>query len=269
MATRTRRPERRQEPLSHEHIVSAAVELLDAVGERGLTFRALAERLETGPGAIYWHVTGKTELLGAATETVIATIADDDTDATPQEAYLEAFGRLHAQGKFRVLGVSNFDAARLKSAIDLAAQADLPRVQVLQPEYNLVSRAKFEGGLQDLCVREGIGALPYYGLASGFLTGKYRGPADLGRSVRGARMADLLDGRGRAVLDAIHAPRAAAVIEAFGLPDEPTHAWTVDGTTIDEGEVREAHLRWYAEHPDAVAAGLERHGETLALLGLG
>ncbi len=86
MATRTRRPERRQEPLSHEHIVSAAVELLDAVGERGLTFRALAERLETGPGAIYWHVTGKTELLGAATETVIATIADDDTDATPQEA---------------------------------------------------------------------------------------------------------------------------------------------------------------------------------------
>ncbi|WP_225826508.1 TetR/AcrR family transcriptional regulator [Streptomyces naphthomycinicus] len=87
MATRTRRPERRQEPLSRESIVGAAVELLDTVGEGGLTFRALAERLATGPGAIYWHVTGKTELLAAATEAVVATtVAGDDTDATPQEA---------------------------------------------------------------------------------------------------------------------------------------------------------------------------------------
>jgi AcrR family transcriptional regulator len=87
MATRTRRPERRQEPLSRERIVSTAVELLDTVGESGLTFRALAERLATGPGAIYWHVTGKTELLDAATDAVVATaVAGDDTDATPQEA---------------------------------------------------------------------------------------------------------------------------------------------------------------------------------------
>ncbi|MEU5538864.1 TetR/AcrR family transcriptional regulator C-terminal domain-containing protein [Streptomyces sp. NPDC020362] len=87
MATRTRRPERRQEPLSRERIVSAAVELLDTVGEGGLTFRVLAERLATGPGAIYWHVTGKTALLAAATEPVVAdTITADDSDATPQDA---------------------------------------------------------------------------------------------------------------------------------------------------------------------------------------
>lgn len=87
MATRTRRPERRQEPLSRERIVTAAVELLDSVGESGLTFRALAERLATGPGAIYWHVEGKTELLGAATDAVVATaLAGDDADATPQDA---------------------------------------------------------------------------------------------------------------------------------------------------------------------------------------
>ncbi|MGW7260189.1 TetR/AcrR family transcriptional regulator [Streptomyces sp. NPDC054834] len=86
MAPRTRRPERRQEPLTRERIVGAAVELLDTVGEDGLTFRALAERLATGPGAIYWHIAGKTELLAAATEAVVATtIAGDDTDATPQE----------------------------------------------------------------------------------------------------------------------------------------------------------------------------------------
>ncbi|MFG3074365.1 TetR/AcrR family transcriptional regulator [Streptomyces sp. NPDC048225] len=71
MATRSRRPDRRQEPLSRERIVGAAVELLDTVGERGLTFRALAERLATGPGAIYWHITGKAELLGAATDAVV------------------------------------------------------------------------------------------------------------------------------------------------------------------------------------------------------
>ncbi|WP_306335619.1 TetR/AcrR family transcriptional regulator [Streptomyces sp. KL118A] len=72
MATRTRRPERRENPLSRERIVEAAVELLDADGEGKLTFRALAERLTTGPGAIYWHVANKGELLDAATDAVVA-----------------------------------------------------------------------------------------------------------------------------------------------------------------------------------------------------
>jgi AcrR family transcriptional regulator len=72
MATRTRRSQRRTEALSRERIVEAAVELLDAAGEGGLTFRALAERLATGPGAIYWHVANKGELLGAATDAVVA-----------------------------------------------------------------------------------------------------------------------------------------------------------------------------------------------------
>lgn len=87
MATRERRPERRQEPLSRERIIGAAVELLDTAGERGLTFRALAERLATGPGAIYWHVTGKAELLAAATDAVIApAVAPADAEATPEQA---------------------------------------------------------------------------------------------------------------------------------------------------------------------------------------
>jgi AcrR family transcriptional regulator len=71
MAIRTRRPERREEPLTRERIVGAAVELLDDAGANGLTFRALAERLATGPGAIYWHISGKDELLAAASEAVI------------------------------------------------------------------------------------------------------------------------------------------------------------------------------------------------------
>jgi len=131
--------------------------------------------------------------------------AHQDDDTVPQEAVLEAFGKLVDAGKVRVVGASNFHAARLKSAVDAAKASDLPRYHVLQPEYNLVSREKFEGELQDYCVTENIGVLPYYGLASGFLTGKYRTPDDLGASVRGGGMRDLLDGKGKAVLEAMDA----------------------------------------------------------------
>src|SRR3546814_2254223 len=105
-------------------------------------------------------------------------------------------------GKVRVIGASNFNARRLKSALDLARDAGLPHYHVLQPEYNLVSRTKFEGELQDLCVEHNIAVTPYYGLASGFLTGKYRTRADLDKSVRGNRLGDLLE-NSKGVLDAM------------------------------------------------------------------
>jgi aryl-alcohol dehydrogenase-like predicted oxidoreductase len=116
----------------------------------------------------------------------------DDPD-TPQEAVLEAFGKLIQAGKVRVIGASNFHAARLKSALDLARDKGLPHYRVLQPEYNLVSRKKFEGELQDLCVDHNIAVTPYYGLASGFLTGKYRSKADMKQSVRGGSMDKLIE----------------------------------------------------------------------------
>ena len=141
--------------------------------------------------------------------------AHQDDDSQTQEAVLEAFGKLVNAGKVRVIGASNFHAARLKSAVEAAKTSELPRYHVLQPEYNLVSRTKFEGELQDYCVTENIGVLPYYGLASGFLTGKYRTKDDLGQSVRGGRMGELLDGKGKAVLDAMD-----SVVEATGA----THA---------------------------------------------
>ncbi len=131
--------------------------------------------------------------------------AHQDDEDQPQEAVAQAFATLVQAGKVRVLGASNFHAARLKSAIETARAAALPRYQVLQPEYNLVSRHKFEGELQDYCVTENVGVVPYYGLASGFLTGKYRTKDDFSKSVRGARMGDLLEGKGAAVLDAMDA----------------------------------------------------------------
>ncbi|SEK52224.1 Predicted oxidoreductase [Sphingomonas palmae] len=129
--------------------------------------------------------------------------AHQDDEDTPQDAVAEAFARLVEAGKVRVLGASNFRAARLKSAIEGARAAGLPHYQVLQPEYNLVSRTKFEGELQDYCVEFNVGVVPYYGLASGFLTGKYRSADDLNKSVRGGRMTELLEGKGQAMLAAM------------------------------------------------------------------
>ncbi|MEO9132382.1 MAG: aldo/keto reductase [Sphingomonas sp.] len=130
--------------------------------------------------------------------------AHQDDDAVPQEDALAAFGKLIDAGKIRALGASNFHAARLKSANDAAKAHSLPHYHVLQPEYNLVSRHNFEGQLQDYCVAHNIGVVPFYGLANGFLTGKYRSAADYGKSaVRGPRMAAYFEGKGTPVLAAL------------------------------------------------------------------
>ena len=136
-------------------------------------------------------------------DTIDLYFAHQDDDAVAQEDALAAFGKLVDAGKIRALGASNFHAARLKSANDAARAHGLPHYHVLQPEYNLVSRRKFEGELQNYCVEHNIGAVPYYGLASGYLTGKYRGAADFGKSVRGGRMQAFMDGTGPAVLAAM------------------------------------------------------------------
>ena len=121
---------------------------------------------------------------------------------TPIAETLEAHQRLVDQGKVRAVGASNYDAAGLKEALD-AAGGGRARYSVLQPHYNLVVRDQYEGALEDLCVKEGLGVIPYFALASGFLTGKYRTEADLKKSARGGRMKELLQGRGQALLGAM------------------------------------------------------------------
>lgn len=149
-------------------------------------------------------------------DTIDLYFAHQDDEEVPQEEYLAAFDTLIKAGKVRALGASNFHAARLKSALDIAARTGLPHFRVLQPEYNLLSRHKFEGELQDLCIAHNIGVIPYYGLAAGFLTGKYRSEADFGKSVRGGRMAAFLEGKGKPVLaamDAIAAETGASLAQ--------------------------------------------------------
>jgi aryl-alcohol dehydrogenase-like predicted oxidoreductase len=126
----------------------------------------------------------------------------DDPDA-PQQETLEAYAELIREGKVRAIGASNFTAARMKEALAISAEHGLPRYESLQPKYNLYDRSEYETELEPLCRKEEIGAIPYYGLASGFLTGKYRTEADFGKSVRGGRMAAYLNGRGKRILSAL------------------------------------------------------------------
>jgi aryl-alcohol dehydrogenase-like predicted oxidoreductase len=126
----------------------------------------------------------------------------DDPD-TPMDETLEAFSQLLSQGKVRAIGASNFTADRLSQSQAAAKRLGLPRYEALQPSYNLYDRAEFEQGLQQLCIRENIGVIAYFSLASGFLTGKYRTEADLAQGLRGPRVAKYLNPRGLRIIDAL------------------------------------------------------------------
>jgi aryl-alcohol dehydrogenase-like predicted oxidoreductase len=122
---------------------------------------------------------------------------------TPYEETLEAFANLMQTGKVRAIGASNHDAAQLAEALRVADEKGLPRYETLQPEYNLYDRDKYEGPLRDLAIREGLGVIPYFALASGFLSGKYRSRDDLSKSARGGNVARYLDERGMRILAAL------------------------------------------------------------------
>jgi aryl-alcohol dehydrogenase-like predicted oxidoreductase len=133
----------------------------------------------------------------------------DDDAGTPLEETLAAFAELIAEGKVRAIGASNYTAPRLAQALATSARLGLPRYESLQPLYNLYDRAPYEAELEPLCRAEGIGVINFYGLARGFLSGKYRSEADLGKSPRGGGIADYLNERGFRILAALDAQAQA------------------------------------------------------------
>ena len=126
-----------------------------------------------------------------------------DDPGAPLEETLEAYDQLIKQGKVRAIGASNYSAARLAEASKVSKQHGLPRYECLQPHYNLYERAAYENDLEPLCLKEGIGVIPYFALASGFLTGKYRSEADLAKGPRGQMVKKYLDERGFRILAAL------------------------------------------------------------------
>ncbi len=144
-----------------------------------------------------------------------------DDPSTPLDATLGAFDALVRAGKVRAIGASNYSAERLREALDTSAARALTPFTVLQPEYNLLEREKFEGPLQELCLERGLAAVPYYALASGFLSGKYRSSDDAANRPRGAAVTRYLNEYGLGVLQAVE----AVASEASATPAQVALAW--------------------------------------------
>ncbi|WP_250501656.1 aldo/keto reductase [Caballeronia sp. AZ7_KS35] len=126
-----------------------------------------------------------------------------DDETTSLDETLDAYQTLIKAGKVRVIGASNYTGERLEEALKVAKDSGLPAYQILQPEYNLYDREGYETGLEPVAEQHKIAVVPYYALASGFLSGKYRSKADTQRKARGSRVEKYLTPRGLEILDAL------------------------------------------------------------------
>ena len=130
--------------------------------------------------------------------------AHHEDSETLIEETLRGFEELIKEGKVRCIGASNYSPEGLKNAIEVSEIKHLPKYETLQPRYNLYDREDFEKNLAPVCEANGLGVIPYYSLASGFLTGKYRSIEDLNKSQRGAGVKSYLTDRGYRILDALN-----------------------------------------------------------------
>jgi aryl-alcohol dehydrogenase-like predicted oxidoreductase len=164
-----------------------------------------------------------------------------DDASVPMEETLGAYQKLITQGKVRAIGASNFTAARLAVALAVSRNSGLPRYEALQPHYNLYARADYESALEPLCLQQQIGVVSYFALASGFLTGKYRTPADAAKSARGKGIVEtFLNERGFKILAALddvarrYGASAATVALASQIARPSITAPIASATTVNQ-----------------------------------
>lgn len=178
---------------------------------------------------------------------------------TPHEETLMAYDRLMKAGKIRAIGASNFTCAQMQEADAAAEAAGVKGYGAQQPEYNLYARGSFEGALADYCISHDIGVIPYFSLAAGFLTGKYRGEDDL-KGPRGERsIAKYLDDKGFRILDAMDkvAERTGAPLAQIAL------AWMMQKPGVTAPIASATSDRQLQTLIDAVALGLPEECMTL------
>lgn len=201
--------------------------------------------LEMGPGlkglsAAYVEQAVEASLRRLRTDRIDLYITHFDDNATPHEETLGAFQKLIAAGKVRAVGASNYGPDRLKGALDTADRTGLPAYQSLQTLYNLYDRAAFEGPLENICRQHGLAVFPYFSLASGFLTGKYRKEEDLAGSAREGLVKRYLDARGMrilAALDEVSAQTGASLAQialAWLLARPGVTSPVVSATSLDQ-----------------------------------
>ncbi|MGA3400928.1 MAG: aldo/keto reductase [Acetobacteraceae bacterium] len=181
---------------------------LKARGNRDKVIIATKLGIEMGPGMkglsrAYMMQAVEASLRRLQTDYIDLYQSHRDDPDTPIEETLSAYAELIQQGKVREIGASNFSAARLAESLNISTAQGLPRYQSLQPLYNLVERQPYEGELENLCLKEQVGVIPFYSLASGFLTGKYRSATDTEGRARGSRVAKYLNDAGLRTLAAL------------------------------------------------------------------
>jgi aryl-alcohol dehydrogenase-like predicted oxidoreductase len=179
-------------------------------GKQGLATKYIAEAVEAS-------------LRRLQTDRIDLYQSHKDDEKTPIEETLGAFDRLVKQGKVRVIGASNYTGARLREALETSKRNNLTAYATLQPHYNLVERESYETDLAPVVAEYGLGVIPYFALAGGFLTGKYRSEADTRGKARGGMAGKYLNARGLAVLGALD-----AVAEAYkSTPASVALAWLI------------------------------------------
>jgi aryl-alcohol dehydrogenase-like predicted oxidoreductase len=146
-----------------------------------------------------------------------------DDPETPLEQTLSAYGDLMKEGKVRAIGASNYTGARLAEALKVSKQNGLPRYESIQPEYNLYDRFPYESDIEPVVLKEHIGVITYFSLASGFLSGKYRTEADLGDKARSGMVKKYLNERGLRILGGLD----EAAKQWNATPAEIALAWLI------------------------------------------
>jgi aryl-alcohol dehydrogenase-like predicted oxidoreductase len=164
----------------------------------------------------------------------------EDDQTVPLEETLGAYQRLIDAGKVRVIGASNYSGARIEEALAVARKTGLPAYQIIQPEYNLYDRAHYEADIEPVALAQKLAVVPYYSLASGFLSGKYRSREDLAKSRRGSRVEKYLDHRGIRILAALdhvaqrHGATLASVALAWLIARPSITAPIASATSLDQ-----------------------------------
>jgi aryl-alcohol dehydrogenase-like predicted oxidoreductase len=202
-------------------------------GKRQQVIIATKAGMEMGPGKkglskAYLKEAAEASLKRLQTDYIDLYQAHADDPETPFEETFEAFGELIKEGKVIAIGASNYTAERLDEALKVSRRDGYPQYESLQPEYNLYDRAGFETKLQPLCRQARIGVIPYYSLASGFLTGKYRSEEDLADKPRARTVKKYLNERGFRILDALD----EVASRYHSTPAQVSLAWLLAQPTI-------------------------------------
>jgi aryl-alcohol dehydrogenase-like predicted oxidoreductase len=214
-------------------------------GNRDKVIIATKVGIEMGPGK---KGLGKDYILRAAEDSLRRLQTDyidlyqshTDDKETPLEETLEAYDQLIKQGKVRAIGASNYNGERLEEALKISEEKGLPRYESLQPHYNLYDRSDYEQNIEPTVLKHNIGVIPYFSLASGFLTGKYRSEEDLSKSARGGGNKKYLNERGFRILAALdevakqHDSNPARVALAWLMARPSVTAPIASATNLDQ-----------------------------------